>query len=364
MNEPKVAIVYLSYHSDEYLPEMIEALKKSTYPKDKTALVIVDNPHPEFGSSIKKIEELVLPLSKNELPEVIILPQTVNKGFCGGNNVGIDWAVKNGFDYIFWHNQDGYVGETCIQKMVEALEADKTIGCAQALILLHGTTKINTAGNSFNYLGFGFIPNFGVEESSIKLPPVSEVGYASGAALMMRAGLVKQYGKLNEDLFAYHEDIEYSLRLKITGYKVVIVSTAKFFHKYVFNRSASKFYFLERNRYAVLLMYYKTGTLILLLPMLIFMELGLLVFFIYKGWFREKIKIYQYWLKVDNMKLWVKKREMIQVIRKITDRELLKLTTGNIKFGEKQGMDSPLLRYIANPLMIIYKRVVELLVFW
>ena len=67
---PKVAIVYLSFHSEPYLDDVVAALQKMTYPKDRVELVIVDNPHPTHGSSVRFIEETVLPLSCKELPHV------------------------------------------------------------------------------------------------------------------------------------------------------------------------------------------------------------------------------------------------------------------------------------------------------
>ena len=55
MNYPKIAIIYLSFHSEPYMDDVVSALKKITYPKDRLELVIVDNPHPEYGSSFRYI---------------------------------------------------------------------------------------------------------------------------------------------------------------------------------------------------------------------------------------------------------------------------------------------------------------------
>ncbi|MEK7624970.1 MAG: glycosyltransferase family 2 protein [Patescibacteria group bacterium] len=361
---PKVAVVYLSYHSEPYLEDMVRALQKTSYPRDRLSLVVVDNPHPTEGSSLNKINEVVLPLSGKSLPEVIVLPQEKNLGYTGGNNVGINWALDHGFDYIFLHNQDGYFASDCLAKLVKAMESDKSIGCAQALIMLAGTDRVNTAGNSFNYLGFAFIDHFGKKLSELNLKPVEEVGYASGAGLMMRSDLVKKFGSLDADLFAYHEDVEYSLRLKLAGFKVAMIRDAIFHHKYEFNRSSSKFYFMERNRYAVLLMYYRTVTLILLLPILLFMEIGLLVFFLLKGWGNEKFKIYAYWLDLKNWRMWLSKRKKIQQLRTIGDRELVRMSAGKIIFGVKPDMNNPLLVYVANPLMVVYRAIVRVIIFW
>ena len=110
--------------------------RKITYPKDQVELVIVDNPHPEHGSSLRFLQENVLPLSGEELPHVTVLSQEVNLGFAVGNNAGIKWALDHDFDYIYLHNSDGFVSANFLQPLIAEMEKDKTIGVAQSLLLM------------------------------------------------------------------------------------------------------------------------------------------------------------------------------------------------------------------------------------
>ncbi|MBI5221720.1 MAG: glycosyltransferase, partial [Candidatus Magasanikbacteria bacterium] len=136
-NFPKVAIIYLSFHCEPYIDDVVSALKKMTYPKDKVELVVVDNPHPEYGLSMRYLSEHVLPLSDNELPHVTLLPQESNLGFSGGNNAGIQWAIDNNFDYVYFHNNDGFVAANFLEPIVEAMERDKNIGQIQSILMLY-----------------------------------------------------------------------------------------------------------------------------------------------------------------------------------------------------------------------------------
>ena len=63
---------------------------------------------------------------------------------------------------------------------------------------------------------------------------MSLIGYPSGAAVMLRADLLKQYGLLNEALFLYHEDLEYGLRLKTLGFDSAMIKASVFYHRYAF----------------------------------------------------------------------------------------------------------------------------------
>lgn len=361
---PKIAIIYLSFYCEPYIDDVVSSLKKITYPKDKLELVIVDNPHPTHGPSVRHIEEYVMPLSGKELPHVTLLAQKENLGFAGGNNVGVDWARAHGFDYVFFHNNDGFVAANAFEPIVEALEKDPTIGAAQSLMLLYPETDLlNSAGNQFHYLGFGFCGDYRYRVSDLQLPAVKDIPYASGAALLMRMDVIKKFGAWDHDFFLYHEDLELSYRLKAAGYRVVLVRDSLFYHKYQFSRSITKFYWMERNRYGVMLMFFKWPTLLLLAPMAMVLEFGLWLFAFKSGWVRERVKVYAYWLKIDSWKLWLKKRAFIQSIRVKTDRELLSDATAQILFQE-QSMDNPILKYIGNPLMKLYFVFVYFFIRW
>jgi hypothetical protein len=361
---PRVAIIYLSYNSEPYLDDVIAGLKRLNYPKDRVEFVVVDNAHPEFGSSVRVLREDVLPFSGNEIPHTTILAQEKNLGFAEGNNMGIKWALENNFDYIFLHNQDGFLAGDSLERLVDAMENDKKIGVAQSLVVLHPETNlVNSSGNEFQYLGFGFCGDYKKEVSEIE-NKIKEINYASGASLLMRADLLREFGLWDDDFFMYHEDLEYCMRLRAVGYKIVLVPSSIFYHKYQFSRSILKFYWMERNRYGVLLMFFKWPTLLILSPMLLILEGGLWVFAFKSGWLNERLKVYKYWLKTDSWKLWFKKRKNIQKIRKVGDRELLKDASTGIFFQEK-SMENPLLKYVGNPVMYLYYwLVIRTLIWW
>ncbi|MBD3311467.1 MAG: glycosyltransferase [Candidatus Magasanikbacteria bacterium] len=366
MNQnPKVAIVYLLYyHNESYINDAVSALKKIDYPKDRMELIIVSNPHPEDGSFVRYINEHVMPLSGNELPSITILSQKENLGFAGGNNKGAEWAVKNDFDYIYFHNNDGFLASNAIRPLVDAMEHDKQIAILQSLMLLYPDTElINSAGNSFHYLGFGFCDKYGKKKNEVDLPKLKKIDYASGAAMMLRLSLVDKMGLWDEDFFMYHEDLEISLRMRLAGYKIMLSSDSVFFHKYQFGRSMKKFFLMERNRHAVMLLYFKFATLIMLLPMAFVLELGLWYFSLKKGYSRERLRVYKYWLNISNLKKWLKKRKKIQKLRKVKDKILLKNTKSEILFQEKE-MKNPLLTNFANPIMKVYYSIIIRIIFW
>ena len=363
---PKIGIVYLLYyHNASYVDDMVSAIKKLTYPRDKIELIIVVNPHAEEGSYAHYIDDTVMPLSEKELPRVTVLPQMENVGFAEGNNAGTDWALAHDCDYVYYHNNDGFMAANSLEPIIEAFESDKIIGAVQSLMLLHPDTQlVNSAGNSYQYLGFGYCDEYRTPVKDLQLPAIKDIDYASGAALMVRADLIKKFGAWGADFFMYHEDLEWSLRLRATGHRIVLARDSVFYHKYQFGRSIQKFYWMERNRIAVMLMYYKIPTFILLMPMLVAMELGLWMFAALGGWLTEHKNVYKYWMKKENWKLWLAKRKKIQKMRTEGDRGLLKYSKSGIHFQDA-SVDRPIVKYIGNPVLAVYYWiVVKILIWW
>jgi len=183
---------------------------------------------------------------------------------------------------------------------------------------------------------------------------------------MISTKLMKEYGMWDHDFFLYHEDLEWAYRLRSAGYKTVMVRDSVFYHKYQFSRSIQKFYWMERNRYGVMLMFFKWRTLLLMLPMQIVMECGLVVFALKGGWFDKRLELYKYWIKPASWKLWLGKRKNIFAIKKkngVTDRDLLKTTVSKILFQD-ESMRNPLLIYVGNPIMTVYYKLFMFLVRW
>jgi GT2 family glycosyltransferase len=360
-----VAIIYLAYHSDEYIDDFLCSLEKMTYPKELVDVVIVDNYHPEYGSGEEKIRAVLdSSVYLHRLPRVHLLPQSENLGFAGGNNVGVRWALSRGVDYVIFHNDDGYFAPEAVERLIIAMESDRSIGIAQALLLLDSDKElVNTSGNSFHYLGFGLCDNYRERRDTLPESGIADISYASGAGMIVSREIIEKYGSWDEDFFMYHEDMEWSLRLSVLKMRVVVVYDAIFYHKYNFSKSVSKFYFMERNRFAVLLMFFRLPTLILMLPMLTILELGMFLFSLRSGTLHTRLAVYQYWLRPSSWRTWLSKRRKIMEMRKITDKSLLERSVGEILFQEKV-MNSSLLTHVGNPVMSLYRRFLLWLVWW
>lgn len=347
----KTAVIIVCYNGKEYLPDCLNSLEKQTLARGLYNIIVVDN-----NSSDDSVAYI-----KNNFLQILLLENKENLGFAGGNNIGIKRAIEEGYEYIVLLNQDTIVDPNWLEELIKAAELDEKVGLVQSrLMLWPATEKINSIGNEIHFLGFGFTGGYlqRLEDYPIKS---NEITYASGAGMLVKRNVFEEAGLFDKEFFMYHEDLDLSWKARIKGYKIVLASNSVVYHKYEFSKSIAKYYYMERNRFIVLLENYKWLTLLLISPALAAMELGLFAFSFKNGWWKEKLKIYKYFLDYKNLKNIFEKRKIIQANRRINDYEIIKNFTGKIKFQE---INSPVLKYFANPIFNAYWQVVKRLIFW
>ncbi len=362
---PKVGIVYLTYPTTNWerdINRCLTSMEKLNYPKDKLELICVESKD-KLPPVKPWFDERWLPKSEQELPRITYIYNDAWIGFAGNNNLGLEKAKELGCAYVHLTNEDTDVDPDYILRAVERAESDSSIAFVQSLILLgEERDQVNTIGNAFHYLGFGYSNGYKwtkaralafFEEEKARGNKELEIGYASGAGVLCRISALGGASLFDEKLFLYHEDTDATLRARIRGLKTVVEPTSLVWHYYEFAKSKMNYYWMERNRYVLMFSYYRLWTLIVLFPMMIMMDVGLLLFSFKGGWADMKWKMYKELCTADFWK-WIKtRRKDIQSIRTISDREFLRTCVTEIAFQE-ETVKNPLLDEVGNPLLKAY----------
>jgi len=360
VSHPKVAIIYLSYNSRPYLDEVVLSIENQTYPKQLTKLIIVDNPADD--DSAKYIDKKILPKSGKSLPEIAFFPNEKNEGFAIGNNLGINHALLEGYDYVYLLNNDAKLHSETIERAVTLAESDKEIGSVQSLMLLwQNPDEINSTGGMIHYLGFGFTRDYKAEADDMDIPSGSQIAYSSGAAVLYRAELLKKIGAFDEFLWLYHEDLELGWRIRLAGYKNVLASKSICYHKYEFSRSISKWFWMERNRYVVMFMHLQWRTLLLTTPALLLMDLIVWAGSLKSGFIKEKFFSCLDFFNPKTLRHIAAKRRISQDTRKVSDCEIMSLFTAKI---EHQETNNWAVKLIINPFFALYWKIVYKFICW
>ena len=188
-----------------------------------------------------------------------------------------------------------------------------------------------------------------------------EIAYASGAAVMYRADLLRRIGALDEYLWLYHEDLELGWRIRLAGYKNVLAEKSIAYHHYEFSRSIQKWFWMERNRWIVLLTHLRWRTILLLAPALLITELAIYIAAVRNGWIKEKFLSCVDVLSPSSLKNIAAKRRVSQEFRKVSDREIVEMFTSKI---EHQETASHLMTIVINPCMNLVWSIIKILIRW
>lgn len=346
----KVAIIMINYkyYAERFLKESYESLLKVNYPEADWQLYVADNvTSPETAALCKELA-----------PKAKVIPSDGN-GWGHANNYCARQALKDGFgDYIFLVNMDTEFDPEFINEAIKVYESDPAIGAVQSKLLLHppvdGEYMLNSKGNSLTFLGFGYCAGDGKKDDTTD--EVVDVTYGAGAGLLIAGKLFEEVGMCDESYFMYHDDTEISLKLKIMGKRVVLAPRSVIYHKHEFGRSIMQINFMERNRFRILLEFYKWRTLALIFPAWLFMEIGMMPYALVNHWIGTKFKVYAWFLNPKNMAMVMNKRAQVQKMRQVGDKQLLKGVTAKVDF---QQVDNPLLKYVANPIFTAYWAIIS-----
>ncbi|MGH7146326.1 MAG: glycosyltransferase family 2 protein [Nitrospiraceae bacterium] len=237
--DPCVHIVILNWNGLNDTLECLQSVSELEYKNRQ--VVVIDN-----GSEDSSCEKI-----RAKHPHITLLENKVNLGYTGGNNVGLRYALENGADYVWLLNNDLIVNRDCLKRLVSAAETDPNIGLISPVI------SYDYARIPFNYYGL-LVDRKVCRLEPVKTPSAWEDDELTrnllviGTALLVRSSVVRRIGYLDERYFAYHEDLDYSLRAIGGGFRTFLEPQAFVHHKgsrSLGEDSPIKAYLLKRNYY-------------------------------------------------------------------------------------------------------------------
>lgn len=239
INGPQVSFITICYNGFKDTCELIESLQNKIH-SVSYEIIVVDNASRE--DEAVKIQALY--------PSVITIRSDENKGFSGGNNLGIKAARGQ---YLFLINNDTYIESDGIAYLIERLESHPEIGAASPKIRFAfppqniqfaGFTPLSPIALRNKGIGFG-CPDDGTFDTPHPTP------YLHGAAMIIKREVIGKAGMMPEIFFLYYEEIDWSTSMARAGYELWYEPRCTVFHKESQSTgqlSKLRTYYLTRNR--------------------------------------------------------------------------------------------------------------------
>ena len=207
VNDNKVFVVIASFNGSKYIEKCIQSVVKNF------KIIIVDN------NSKDNTLNICYKYPHNELIHL-----NKNIGFGQANNIGIQKAISEGAEYVFLLNQDAYLGQDCIEKLIEVHQSNPEYGILSPM-------HLNGDGTNFDLNFSEYLK--GISQGNIlfdllcgSTKKVYSLPFVNAAGWLLPKSTIERVGLFDPIFFHYGEDDNYCQRVRYNGLKVGVVPDA------------------------------------------------------------------------------------------------------------------------------------------
>jgi len=252
----KIAVIVLNWKQPKLTIETITSLLKIKHPSFDYEIILVDNGSPDNSLKIFNQEY------KNN-NSIKILETNANLGYTGGNNFGINYALKNKFDFLVLLNNDVLVDPNFLEELLKESTRYDILGpkiyFAPGFEFHKDRYQKKDLGKVIWSMG-GQMDWNNIYGSNISIDDIdhgqfekiiSNIDFVSGCCLMASHQVFEAIGKLDENYFMYLEDVDFCHRAKIASFKMACIPKSIIWHVNSGSTSGPghlQNYFITRNR--------------------------------------------------------------------------------------------------------------------
>lgn len=252
--DPVISVVIVNYNAGRFLSKCINSLLDCSL---KTEIIVVDN-----ASTDKSLHSI------NTFSQVTIIRNKQNLGFSAGCNIGIKSANGN---YVFFLNPDCILSSESVSQLWSYLQAHDQVGMAGGLLVYpDGTeqgggrraiptpwrTLVKTLGlTRFSSRWPHLFSDFHLHKQPLPKEPV-EVEAISGACMLVKRDALEDVGLWDEGYFLHCEDLDYCMRFRKNGWKIMFLSQVKIVHEHG-ACSKNRPFFVEWHKHKGMLRFYR-----------------------------------------------------------------------------------------------------------
>jgi len=319
VNYPLISIVILNYNGRRFILDCLRTVIHSDY--SAFEIIFVDNSS-EDGS---------LELVRREFgieKRLRIIANLENIGFASANNLGLEHSRGQ---LIIFLNGDTQVDPQWLGELAKIFLSHNDVGVAQCLLMeMNAKERIQGTGVLFTNIGWPQPRPKTLTHSEI-LPNI----LASGAAFVIRRDVANVVGPFDPDYFIGFEDIDLSLRVWLSGLRVVLAQKSIVYHfnpgmhrsEYVKQQTPIREFHASKNVITTIIKNLQFRTLPRVLP-------STLIFTVYRSMYfaiktgdprRASFTFRGISWTLWNMRKILRRRYVVQTrIRKVSDKNVLK----------------------------------------
>ena len=207
MNKPEIAVVLINWRRPDEVAATVGSLSGQTYRGLRVYVVNNGDPQPLRAS-----------LQGSSGIPVSIIEAGRNSGFSGACNLAFARARSEGVPFLWFLNTDTLVPTDGVAALVDDALAHPEAGLFSPIITHDGAGgSVWVAGGRFDAdeASFDWFQSRTDALECMRATPAKLM--LPGTALLVRTQDFERIGPMDEKLFAYHEDVDFSIRAEQCG---------------------------------------------------------------------------------------------------------------------------------------------------
>lgn len=222
----KVSIILVNYNSAALIRQCLRSIYEHTK-EISFEIIVVDNASADDSRQVVR----------SEFSGVRLIESPVNLGFSRGNNLGAGAAKGR---YLLFINTDTILFENSIRMLAEYLDAQPGVGAIGPKILFEDRCFQLSAGRLpclLREFTDKIVYSLARKWRKVICPllerrynATKEVGWLTGACMMVRHSAFSQVNGFDENIFMYFEDKDLCKRIHVSGWQIIYYPVTSMIH--------------------------------------------------------------------------------------------------------------------------------------
>jgi len=217
--KPRCTVIVLNFNGERLLPACLDSLARQTGTDIDT--VVVDN-----GSSDGSAA-----LISQRYPWVRFIALDKNSGFSLANNIALLDALDRDSEYALLLNNDTFAAPDFVFQMLAVMQGNQsTAAVCPKIFFAHQPDRLWYAGGDFSPWTSRTRHRGWKEIDRGQFDHIQDITQATGCAMLVRCDAMREVGLLDEQFWAYAEDLDWSARFLGRGYRLAFAPKAHLWH--------------------------------------------------------------------------------------------------------------------------------------
>lgn len=216
----QVCIVVLDYNAGKYIDACLQSLLKLEH--CNYSVLVIDNASTDGSGK----------LIAKKYPDFKVIFSDSNLGYAGGNNLGLKFAIENGYGAAWIINPDIVVNKDALSQLVKLAQASERIAAVGSKVYFQAGYEYHKDRYTKKDLGhviwYGggkmdwenvYAIHTGMNEVDHgQYDSLVEVDFLTGASMLVKTEVLKKVGLIDEKYFLYYEENDLCQRVRQAGF--------------------------------------------------------------------------------------------------------------------------------------------------